>query len=277
MLKNYAKKLNYTIPNDLKQFVIAAIHGESDTEIHLKFPAHPIGFPLLVSVINDIPLVYIDGEKTIKNKRLTVNGQISKAGIEVEIDGLFGQIGLVLHPTATYYLFHRPGTFFSNKCQNFDAVTPIAFPEIVEELNRCTHPENRLPILLELLRELVKNRLPPIEWLDNSLNEIFSNNGKITQTVLADSAGVGVRHYRRKFKEIIGVSPKYFCKVIQMNTIFELLKTSNTAEIHRLALDCGYYDQAHFVNEFRQMIGQSPTHFLKGKHAYVKSYLGRKV
>ncbi|QCX01581.1 helix-turn-helix transcriptional regulator [Aggregatimonas sangjinii] len=277
MIKNYAKELNYPIPENLKQFVIASIYGESDTKINVKFPVHPIGFPLLVSIFNDIPLVYVRGEKTPRNKRLTINGQISNADIEVEIDGVFGQIGFVLHPTATYYLFHRTGTFFSNKCQNFDAVTPIAFPEIFKELERCSSPEDRLPILLELIRELAKNRLPPIPWLDDSLEEIFSKNGKVSQTMLAENSGVGVRHYRRKFKEIIGVSPKYFCKVIQLNTIFELLKTSNTAEIHRLALDCGYYDQAHFVNEFRQMIGESPTHFLKGKHAYVASYLGRKA
>lgn len=277
MMKNYAKELHYAIPEDLKQYVVAAIYGESQTKIRVKFPVHPIGFPILVSIFNDIPLVYSNGIKTVKNKRLTVNGQISNADIEVEIDGVFGQIGLVLHPTATYYLFHRPGTYFSNRCQNFDAVTPKAFPKIVQELEKCIYPEDRLPVLLELIRELAKNRLPPIEWLDHSLKEIFSKNGKVSQTVLAESSGVGVRHYRRRFKEIIGVSPKYFCKVIQLNTIFELLKTSNTAEIHRLALDCGYYDQAHFVNEFRQMIGESPTHFLKGKHAYVKSYLGRKV
>ena len=73
------------------------------------------------------------------------------------------------------------------------------------------------------------------------------------------------------------MSPKYFCKVIQINFNFELLRTSNTEKLHHLALDCGYYDQAHFINDFNRFIGESPTKFLRGQHGFVKSYSGMTV
>jgi len=72
------------------------------------------------------------------------------------------------------------------------------------------------------------------------------------------SSGVCERHFRRIFKKVIGVAPKYFCKVIQLNTVFDMLSTSATEKLHHLALDCGYYDQSHFINDFNRLIGESP-------------------
>jgi len=197
--------------------------------------------------------------------------------LSIEINGRFGQIGLILMPTALYYLFHKPGTFFLNSTKDFEDITPLKFQNLLAELNARKEPEERVPILFDVIEQLAKNRLPAIEWLDASFSHIFKANGKISQTELAEKCGVGPRHFRRKFKEIIGVSPKYYCKVIQLNTIFQLLKTSNPEALHRMALDCGYYDQAHFINDFNQIIGSSPTRFLNGKDAYVRSYLGRKA
>jgi len=276
MIENYAQELKFHIPEELRQYVFAVIKGETESAVQTTFPIHPTGFPLLVSVYNDAPIVRIHGERSHIAPRLSVNGQIDKDDIALEINGKFGQVALVLSPTATYYLFHKPGIHFSNLCQSFDEVTPTSSQGLVGELAHCKLPEEHLPILLEIVRHLSKTRLPPIEWLDTSITRILSKDGKVTQTELAEQSGVGVRHFRRKFKEVVGIGPKYFCKIIQLNTIFERLKSAEQDQLHQLALDCGYYDQAHFINDFNRLIGSSPTHFLKGKHAFVQSYLGRK-
>ena len=93
---------------------------------------------------------------------------------------------------------------------------------------------------------------------------------------MSDQAEISLRHFRRKFKEIIGVSPKYFCKIIQLNTVFEMLNSSDIEKTHHLALDCGYFDQAHFIRDFKKMIGSSPRKFLEGNYSFVKEYMGRK-
>lgn len=276
MIKNYAEEFDFPIPAELRQYVFASIIGETIAPIQITFPVHPIGFPLLVFIYNAIPKVRINGQRQALNTRLTINGQIDKADIEIEINGKFGQIGLVLSPTATYYLFHRPGIHFSNRCRNFETALSMDCKSLTDRLPQCETSEERLHILLEILAALSKNRLPPLNWLDASVGAILSKNGKISQTELTEISGIGPRHFRRKFKEIIGITPKYFCKVIQLNTIFEHLKSCNADELHRLALDCGYYDQSHFINDFNRLIGSSPGHFLSGEHAYVQTYLGRK-
>lgn len=128
--------------------------------------------------------------------------------------------------------------------------------------------------MIAFLQKLSKNRLPAIAWLDASVVEINKQNGNISVQKLSENVGLSSGYFRKKFKQVIGVPPKYFCKVVQLNAIFEAINTG-TEKLHQIALDCGYYDQAHFINDFNRFIGQSPENFLKGKHGYVKSYLGK--
>lgn len=276
-MKKFAEKINYKVPDVLQQYIFATIQGESKSKANFTFPVHPTGFPIIICVYNTIPVLNIDGVKTQPKKRLHLAGQIHNANCILEVNGIFGQLGFILHPTAPYYLFHKKGAYFLNLWKDFGDASPIEVNTLLTEIDNNKKITDKLDLITNFLKELHNNRLPAIEWLDNSLIEIFKNNGSINQEELTEKSGISLRHFRRKFKEIIGVSPKYYCKVIQLNTVFELLNLGDNKKIHLLALDCGYYDQSHFVNDFKKLIGNSPTNFLNGKHAFVKEYLGQKT
>jgi len=277
MIKSFVSFLEYDLPDNLKGFIAAVIHGESEPNTQITYPVHAIGFPLLIHVYGDLPKLHIKGTITKARSRLNLAGQVFDMESKIEIDGTFGQIGFVLYPSATYYLFHKKGDFFLNKWCTFEETQLEGISTLHKDLSRCTTAIERVPILLNFLNGLAENRLPAVPWLDEALGEILGKNGVVGQEELAKNAGISLRHFRRKFKEIIGVPPKYFCKVIQLNTIFELIKAEDEIMLHHIALDCGYYDQAHFINDFRKLIGDSPSGFLKGEHAYVKTYLGRRA
>lgn len=183
---------------------------------------------------------------------------------------------MILHPAATYYLFHKPGGFFNNMWTSFKDSSPLCSCKLIEEdLSGCTTINNRIHLILSFLTELEKQRLPSIPWLEKSINLILLKNGHISQEELLEEAGVSIRHFRRVFKNVIGVPPKHFCKVIQLNTVFQLLNNSSSEKMHLLALDCGYYDQSHFINDFNKFIGDTPEKFFQGNPSYLKEYMGR--
>lgn len=276
MIKKFAKRLDYEVPKKLQNFIVDIILGESNSEIHQIVPIYPTGFPLVVNVYGVKPTFKINDEKFQPTSRLHIAGQICNAKIISEINGVLGQVGVVLYPTALYYLFHQGGENFTNRWKELVGVSPLPASELIEDLSKNHSVENRVALILDYLETLAEKRLPPIEWLDASLIKIFNENGKISQEDLIEGSGVSSRHYRRIFKQVIGTSPKYFCKVIQLNTVFELLNGSSTVKLHHLALDCGYYDQAHFINDFNRVIGNSPEQFLNGTHSFIKSYMGRR-
>tara|TARA_A100000171_G_C2140545_1_gene155525 strand:- start:13376 stop:14212 length:837 start_codon:yes stop_codon:yes gene_type:complete len=276
MIKDFANRLDYNIPSHLKRMVMGILTGETKEPISLSGqPMYATGFPLLVYSQGEVPHFRVNDTPLIPESNLNVAGQIGNIPITFSLKGIFGLTGIILHPTAAYYLFHKPGIHFLNTWESHEKASPIDSQPLYNNLSQTNEVNTRVALLLDFITELQKNQLPAIPWLDRALDKIFETGGIIEQSKIAEQAGVSLRHFRRVFKKVVGLSPKYYCKVIQLNTVFELLNTSNTEKLHHLALDCGYYDQSHFIRDFNNFIKTSPENFLNGKYSYLKTYLGR--
>lgn len=277
MIKVFAKEIDLEVPAQLRGLVLAFILGETDQKIQGRIPLFPTGFPLIVNVFGSLPNITINGKVFQTKSRTVLAGQVVNAKIHSDFYGIMGQIGIILHPTAPYYLFHRCGEDLINMWTPLEQISPIPLKGLEENLKEKTlSKDHRISQLLTFLKLLEQQRLPSIEWLDFSLQRIYEHNGNIDQRDLSENSGVSSRHFRRVFRKIIGVPPKYFCKVVQMNTAFEALNMKDPQKLHHIALDCGYYDQAHFINDFNKMFGESPEKFLNGKDSYIKDFMGRR-
>ena len=92
-------------------------------------------------------------------------------------------------------------------------------------------------------------------------DSIVNQSGQLRVDDLAFQAGLSARQLHRVFLEQVGLSPKHFCRVIRFRNSLSQVPRSGHADWARVALDCGYYDQAHFINEFRQFSGYTPGEF----------------
>jgi len=90
---------------------------------------------------------------------------------------------------------------------------------------------------------------------------IVEQSGQLRIDDLAFHAGFSTRQLRRLFLEQVGLSPKHFCRVIRFQSSLSRLSKRGRADWVQVAVDCGYYDQAHFINEFRQFSGYTPGEF----------------
>ncbi|WP_394835539.1 AraC family transcriptional regulator [Pendulispora rubella] len=82
-----------------------------------------------------------------------------------------------------------------------------------------------------------------------------------TLSEVAARLGVGERRFRQVFREEIGLSPKRFARIARIRRV--LAKAGRTAWA-QLAAEAGFFDQAHLVAEFRDLLGVAPTSFLAG-------------
>ncbi len=276
MIKTFASELEYAIPSEIRKYLVVALNGHSDSDIQVTYPVHANGFPLLIYVYGDQPTLHINGESECTRDRLYIAGQVYNVEASISIEGKFGLVGFLLYPTAPYYLFHKSGEYFLNKWQSFSDVCPVQCSSLMNSLSPHMDRLEQVGLLVNFLKLLAANSLPRVEWLDQSLKKIYKHNGLLSVESLADNCEVSVRHYRRKFKEVLGVPPKYFSKVVQLNSVFELIKSGKHENLHHLALDYGYFDQAHFISDFKKLMGESPNQFLMGKTSYLKTYMGKR-
>jgi AraC-like DNA-binding protein len=78
---------------------------------------------------------------------------------------------------------------------------------------------------------------------------------------VAERLGVTPRHLRRAFTESVGIGPKEFARTVRLQRAVRRAATSK--DWARIAVDAGYYDQAHLIADFRQLVGLTPGAFLK--------------
>jgi len=90
---------------------------------------------------------------------------------------------------------------------------------------------------------------------------IVDHGGQVRVDDLARDAGLSARQLRRLFLDQLGLTPKHFCRVIRFRHSLPRLRVSRRGDWAEVALDCGYYDQAHFINDFREFSGYTPGEF----------------
>jgi AraC-like DNA-binding protein len=78
---------------------------------------------------------------------------------------------------------------------------------------------------------------------------------------VAERLGVSPRHLRRAFIENIGVGPKDFARAIRLNRVVD--SVTQSTDWGRIAADAGYYDQAHLIADFRELVGVTPAAFAR--------------
>jgi AraC-like DNA-binding protein len=91
------------------------------------------------------------------------------------------------------------------------------------------------------------------------------------RTVSEVTARVGLshRHFIRLFGEEVGLTPRIFCRVRRFQEALRLCAGEEQIGFGELALACGYFDQAHFIRDFRAFSGLSPTAYLKHRSEHL--------
>lgn len=79
---------------------------------------------------------------------------------------------------------------------------------------------------------------------------------------MAEKVGFSQKHVIRLFKDHVGVTPKEFLKVIRFQKAITEIEVMGTQQWASLALDCGYYDQSHFIADFKNFSGFTPSQYL---------------
>ena len=77
-------------------------------------------------------------------------------------------------------------------------------------------------------------------------------------------AGLGVRALQRLFSEYVGVSPKWVIQRYRLHEAMASLEEGESMDFPALALQLGYFDQAHFIKDFKLLLGRTPATYLKG-------------
>jgi AraC-like DNA-binding protein len=113
------------------------------------------------------------------------------------------------------------------------------------------------------LRGLAPARDMMAETMGDLVDRIVTDRGITTVDTLAVRSGFTTRSLQRLFARYIGVSPKWVIKRFRLIEVIDQLAGGATIDWTRLAMDLGYFDQAHFIKDFKSIIGRTPGDYLR--------------
>jgi AraC-like DNA-binding protein len=100
---------------------------------------------------------------------------------------------------------------------------------------------------------------------------LVKSAGLISVDQLASEAGISSRQLERRFLGEVGVGPKLLSRILRFQQVFRAVERFDAAWAS-IALECGYYDQAHLIRDFHQFAHQTPSVLFAEQSALTESF-----
>lgn len=167
-------------------------------------------------------------------------------------------------------LLKIPADEFYNQNVPFRFVIPDLVDRLEDTLFEAQSFEQKVALTEEFLSRLLRSDTDTYELkrVSNSVQIIKGAKGAIQVNALSDAACLSRKQYERVFSSYIGTSPKQFLKTVRFQASLHLKRRNPSMSLTDLAYSCGYYDQAHMINDYKALSGITPGEYFRDCEPY---------
>jgi AraC-like DNA-binding protein len=174
-----------------------------------------------------------------------------------EHDGFGHGIQAYMTPLGARRFFGMPMEEIAGRCVELEDLIGPAAGELAERLACAPGWAERMAIFGRAIAARVLEAPPVAPELDWAWERLLESDGAVAVGDLAAELGWSRRHLAVRFREELGMPPKAVARILRFERAVARLRAGD--ELAELALDAGYYDQAHFNRDFREYAGVTPT------------------
>lgn len=222
----------------------------------------PDGMIEMAFILGDDVKRYTAGDDFILQPRAMVLGQISQP-FYIEPAGYVNTFAVRFYPHGFCNLVNVPLSSLNN------TETPVTSlfgndsgGKLIAEITAASDTQQRIGIIERFLFKTLCSR-PVIDQIVGSTVEVLaSSKGTASITKIFKDDLSARRQMERKFTKQIGISPKQLGKIIRLQAALKILLNNEAGTLTAVAYESGYYDQTHFIKDFREFTGISPKEFL---------------
>jgi AraC-like DNA-binding protein len=221
----------------------------------------PDGIVEIVFHFNEPFITYYDDKLKIKQPKAFAISQMRKL-IEIESNGLIGFISVRFYPWGAYHFFEKPIKDFLDKTIDLQKVWADDYQKILQEL-KVSDNFKRVEIIQNFLDKCLHQYKKDTDDIDNAIKLIRETKGKYSIDTLCEKLNLNYKQLERQFLKTIGTTPKVFSKTTRFLNLCHHLKDYENLTMTQLAIDMGYFDQAHFNKDFKAFSGLTPREFFQ--------------
>jgi AraC-like DNA-binding protein len=268
MIKIEQKELKFSLARYIRRISVFKSFG-SINSIHKLIPS---GCTYLSYNHKDIPL-YVNHKRVEPSERLQITGPKIDNNIYVEYDGELSQILIEFTPTGFYYIFRDSPANYLNKLINLSVFIPeLKIKNLTDQLLTTDDPDTHSDLIQDYLLELSFRALPFCHYIEEAIDIIDANLGKILVKDLAKAVHKSERQFNRHFLKMVGISPKSYLKIQQLHHVINLMNMKELSSFKEISYSANFYDPSHFDRRFKELVGISPNEFLISDEHHALKY-----
>lgn len=272
--------MNYQIfePNsDLKDFVKCYWTLEIPAKVDVqKQRVIPDGYIEMIFHLADPVLSYPCDKKSPIELQAMILGHTIKP-FYFEPTGVVDTFAVRFHSYSFAYFTDKTMKSFVNKALPLKAVFDNDFSQrITQKILESINTQKRISVVESLLFQKLKKKSMVDEIVKNTVDMLFLTKGNMSIAQILEKNSISRRQLERKFSQKIGLSPKQLGKIIRLQTALRMLLNHEIDSLTQLAYQAEYYDQAHFIKDFREFTGINPKTFFKDNAMEVSSIVYQK-
>lgn len=188
------------------------------------------------------------------------------ASILVDLPSGLNQVGVKFKPAGLFTLLRQPLSELVNQMVSSDELGDSSLQMLGEQVFDASTEAAKIEVLNTFfLRRLLVVDAPNL-LVEKALRMILRQQGNLRIDSLKDVLGVHYKTLERRFKTHVGLTPKVFARVVRFKHTYKRFH-SLAAKDPAFFLDLGYYDQNHFIKDFKYFLHTTPAAYLRQRQA----------
>lgn len=180
----------------------------------------------------------------------------------IEPTGYVNTFAIRFYPYGFANFITTPVIELANKETPIDKLFGEQANALEQKIIKATNTQERI----EIVEAFLFDKLNEKQTLDNivktTLDALLSTKGSAPINTILGGDASKRRQLERKFLQQIGISPKQLGKVIRLQAALKMMLDDQTETLTHVAYESGYYDQSHFIKDFKDFTGTNPKDLL---------------
>lgn len=164
----------------------------------------------------------------------------------------FTEIGFI------HFASHPANELFNISLSLKDVFDKNSVSEVEEKLVTATSDKHKIKIVEQFLLSHLKD-IQTDKLIVEAVKLIYQSKGAIRIKELNEKLAISPSPFEKRFRKIVGTTPKKFASIVRFHTVLDNM--NETKSLSEICYENNFFDQAHFIKDFKQFTGDTPEKF----------------
>lgn len=223
----------------------------------------PDGCMEMIFHYGDLYKQYLEDGSSVVQPRSFVFGQLTQP-LDIEPTGKTGIFAVRFNPDGFAPFTTLPLNMMENRAVTLAELYGNEGRQLENDILTAVTTDDRIKIIETFLSRRVASADLIDRVIQSAITTMITLNGQLSVNNISKELNINRRHLERRFTAVIGLSPKQLSKIIRLQAAIKMLMNNESGSLTNIAYEGNYYDQAHFIKDFKEFTGVSPKKFYSG-------------